>query len=469
MPGAHSLDGLMKWMGREEWRDSFSEIIERHLGPACSGADLEIGELPDLIGDHWFMTLWGCAFEDLVSRTFADGRNVADDYLKRRGWKESASTRAYIAALRSSVASLYEVSGVVVGESFLARDMVRGGEPVRVFEKSATKSLTQWDRIVTRVLTVSGKTQMSGAVLKFEHHASEEALACIQRVAKNTRTEAAKLASSLGRAADDSTLEAAVSMDAVLASACFMFSNVWLRDVLAKALDPVLPQISNSDGELLEFLSVHYPLAPSANPEAIRAALASVPDFRKENDGFWNWVESKPAKRGRSKKPNATQSFVTMRDDGGIVLGTIELKGKTLTLAVNSEAREARGRALIEPLLTGMVREPLVERQTMEQMMASADRQGGIEPSSGLLPEQERAIVHQGLTDHYRRMLDEPIPALGNATPRTAAKSAKGRQRVIAWLKILENHSAQQPAADPMGDYDFGWLWEELGVADQRR
>src|SRR5829696_10172450 len=108
-------------------------------------------------------------------------------------------------------------------------------------------------------------------------------------------------------------------------------SNVWLRDVLAKALDPVLPKLSNSDGEPLEFLSVHYPLASSANPEAIRAALASVPDFRKENDGFWNWVESKPAKRGRSKKPNATQSFVTMMDDGGIVLGNLELKIEPLS------------------------------------------------------------------------------------------------------------------------------------------
>src|SRR5215210_808314 len=210
MPGAHSLDGLMKWTGREEWRDSFSKIIDHHLGPACSGADIEIEELPDLIGDHWFMTLWGCAFEDLVSRTLPDGRNVADDYLKRRGWKESASTRAYITALRSSVPSLYEVSGIVVGESFLARDLVRGGEPVRVFEKSATKSLRQWDRIVTRVLMVSGKTQISGAVLKFDHHASEEALASIHRMAKNTRAEAAKLARSLRRAADDSTLEAAV-------------------------------------------------------------------------------------------------------------------------------------------------------------------------------------------------------------------------------------------------------------------
>jgi hypothetical protein len=42
-------------------------------------------------------TLWGCVFEDLVSAGRAE-RNVADDYLKRRGWKESAGTRAYIEA-----------------------------------------------------------------------------------------------------------------------------------------------------------------------------------------------------------------------------------------------------------------------------------------------------------------------------------------------------------------------------------
>ncbi len=57
-------------------------------------------------------------------------RNVADEYLKRRGWKESAGARADIRALRTSVMSLYEVSDVVVGESFLARDLVIGAHAV---------------------------------------------------------------------------------------------------------------------------------------------------------------------------------------------------------------------------------------------------------------------------------------------------------------------------------------------------
>jgi hypothetical protein len=112
--------------------------------------------------------LWGCAFEDLVSAGRAE-RNIADDYLKRRGWKESAGTRAYIEALRRSSMSLYEVSDIISGVSFPARDLVRGGDPVRVFERSATRSLSQWDRIAARVVTVLGRTQITGSVLPFSH------------------------------------------------------------------------------------------------------------------------------------------------------------------------------------------------------------------------------------------------------------------------------------------------------------
>jgi hypothetical protein len=55
------------------------------------------------------------------------------------------------------------------------------------------------------------------------------------------------------------------------------------------------------------------------------------------------------------------------------------------------------------------------------------------------------------------------------ATPRKAVKTAKGRKKVIAWLKMLENKSAQQRPEDPMDAYDFTWLWRELGVGDERR
>jgi hypothetical protein len=65
--------------------------------------------------------------------------------------------------------------------------------------------------------------------------------------------------------------------------------------------------------------------------------------------------------------------------------------------------------------------------------------------------------------------LDEPIPMLGNATPRKAAKTAGGRERLAAWLKRLENQMAQHESLEPMPGYDVAWLWEELGVAERRK
>jgi hypothetical protein len=66
--------------------------------------------------------------------------NIADEYLKRRGWKESASTRSYMSVLRASVISLYEVSNVVPDTSFLVRDLVRGSDPILATERSASRA-----------------------------------------------------------------------------------------------------------------------------------------------------------------------------------------------------------------------------------------------------------------------------------------------------------------------------------------
>jgi hypothetical protein len=73
------------------------------------------------------------------------------------------------------------------------------------------------------------------------------------------------------------------------------------------------------------------------------------------------------------------------------------------------------------------------------------------------------------IRDSYRRVVDEPVPALGGRSPRAAARTPKGREKVAAWLKTLENHAARQPPDDPIANYDFSWMWRELGVEELRR
>jgi hypothetical protein len=129
-----------------------------------------------------------------LTRDFDDGSNIVDDYLKRRGWKEGVSTRTYMAALRTSVMSLYEVSDIVRDTSFRARDLVRGGEPVLISERSATRSVKQWDRIATRVVQIGSQTQISGAVLPFDREASEELLKLLRRLAKRVEKDKQRFA-----------------------------------------------------------------------------------------------------------------------------------------------------------------------------------------------------------------------------------------------------------------------------------
>ena len=382
-------------------------------------------------------TLWVCAFEDLVSAERAE-RNVADDYLKRRVWKESAGTRAYTEALRRSSMSLYEVSDIVRGVSFLARDLVRGGDPVRVFERSATRSLSQWDRIAARVVTVLGRTQITGSVLPFSHQLGEEALASIERVRKKARAEAEKLARSLGRNVDDSAVELVTGVDEVLAGSAFMFSNLWLDDLLRRALNPSLPHMQNTDGEPLEFITVHFPLASKSNPPAIRAALDDLPPLRKESDAFWNWVEEKAPRRKSAKgQARDTQTFGTTMDDGAIVLGNVELTAKAVTLSVNSEARAARGRALLEPVLARLVRAPLVERQKPQE--ASSDRSpngrnGRIADLQGSRQEQAELAGDRALGVTADRLISAQLRRL---RPRSAM-SAKRRLQTVWCAQIAD-------------------------------
>ncbi|MFX4975052.1 hypothetical protein ABTB64_19675, partial [Acinetobacter baumannii] len=87
-------DGLIKWSGRDDWAECFEETLEDHLQPACEQTGLGIDEIVETLGEDLFMsTVWPCAFEDFLTREFDDGANPVDDYLKRRGWKETASVR----------------------------------------------------------------------------------------------------------------------------------------------------------------------------------------------------------------------------------------------------------------------------------------------------------------------------------------------------------------------------------------
>src|SRR3712207_6266911 len=161
-----ALAALMTWAQRGEWRDRFETLVADHLGPVCEAFDIAPDELPEILGEQAFAQLLGCIFEDFLTCDFdPDDHNVVEDYLKRRGWKEPVAAKRYLQALRRSVMSLYEVIGTAPGSHFVAKDLIRAGEPARVEDRLASQSLARWDRIAARLLPIGGKTYMAGGVL----------------------------------------------------------------------------------------------------------------------------------------------------------------------------------------------------------------------------------------------------------------------------------------------------------------
>ena len=476
MPNSDSLSGLLKWLEREEWRGAFEEVLHQHLGPACETSGIEFDEIAGVLGDHHFMMLWACAFEDFLTRDTEPGRrNIVDDYLKRRGWKEPVANRRYMAALRTSTMSLYEVSEIVVGQSFLARDLLRGGEPLRISERTATKSLTTWDRIGARVIELNGKTMIAGGVLPFTHEASEEVIRALARTKKKMRPELKKLVKKLDAPAATNFDNGAVD-EIVLAELAPLITNVWLDDVLSKTLNPNLPTIVNNDGDEIVFYTARYRLASGISTEGVRSRLRSVPVLREASETVWDWIEAElmPPNQHRAApatkaKARAGQSYGVRLDDGVTVFGTIELTDDAVVLRTNSPARAQRGQSLLTSALGGLVRSPLTKIETVEQAISS-NQPHAVGPSNEIPPDLQTELVRVTLDKHYRETLDQPVGMLGDITPRVAAQTKKGREKLVAWLKFLENQSARdRDRGDPMRLYDFSWMWTELGIANLRR
>ncbi|BCH32758.1 hypothetical protein MesoLjLc_46880 [Mesorhizobium sp. L-8-10] len=471
----------MKFLRREEWSECFDEILDEHLGPVLDVSEIDAEDLAEILGEDWAAAIWGCAFEDFLTQDFdVAGVNIVDEYLKRRGWKESAQSKAYMKSLRSSVMSLYEVSDVVPGQSFMARDLIRGGERIAVSERSATKSLKQWDKLAARIVPVMGKNVLAGGLLHFTPTATEILLDSLRRAFGKRNSKKLPVI-------EDEDLRATASM----------FSLTWLTDTLDRVLTD--PTVENSDGDEIEFHDVRFPFAAGVTQKDVAGRLDAIPALSRENANFWNWLEDEPASQTETRLGEGVRLDTAM-DSGLCVLGYLELKDRSLHLSTNSSARAAKGTAIVREALGDLVRTPLTEIRTVAQMMAERPIGNPQPKTPAIPPEIEEDVVHQFLDRHYRETLDEPVEMLGNKTPRQAVKTPSGRRQVADWLKYLENQNARRPdpcqavktpsgrrqvadwlkylenqnarrpdPSDPMATYSFEWMWEELGIQDLRQ
>jgi hypothetical protein len=157
-----------------------------------------------------------------------------------------------------------------------------------------------------------------------------------------------------------------------------------------------------------------------------------------------------------------------MKEWDNTTLGTLRIDESRLVVAVNS----ARRRRRIEKEIAGRLGSAatLVDTSATEvgklldQRRASASGSVAGQPPEDTIPlsPELQAIEAELARKHWDAWLDTKIPALRNRTPRQAAKSASGRERLEALLASYgQNRVAGRNAFEP----DIAALKQKLGMA----
>lgn len=452
---------LTAWIdGNATWSARLRDVLGEHLALAADKAGIDadgaFAELGEYAGE-----VFGAALEDLCTRRSADPpENLVNDFLKKRGHRLPPLAKVYLEAMRDSAPGVYEVLAVAPGHGVTIRDLLLDGEPLDVTEISASRQLAQWDRLAARVVAHGGKRVFTGVLVLLP---GDEGKALTDDLRERLHDDFH------GRAGGNVTGETLRREAAgVLRKLASMLGAARIAQILA-ALRRPLPQLVNRDGDPVEFIEARYPL--NTKRKEVVARLDAEPALQRADGrpARWDWLGTASGNlpvASESGKSFALDSVVD-GDTRQVVLAGLALAGGRLAVSVNSRRRLERARALVEPLLAGLVGEPEIDVKSVDEVMVEERETPA--PSRRTVPKHiERKVMTRFLDDHYRKWLDDKLPMLGGRTPRDAARDFDGREQLVAILKDLENLEARRVRDTGIG-YDPLWLWRELGIEHLRR
>jgi SEC-C motif-containing protein len=352
----------------------------------------------------------------------AGGQLVVERMLQREVTRLTRGEREYLARMRDSHLGLYQVTDVKPDEAIRLIDLW-SGEQVWVSERLGTTQLVRWDLLGVRLMRgADDALVIDGQPYLYPVRARDTLLRNLKRVHRDI-----KRAALVGR------LEPIRFFKRV----GMLFHYFWLEWVALREL----PTLVTAEGERLTFARAFFEVR---DREVVTAALGRHPDLERDDDGGYSWTEeASEFRRG---------------------LGRFVLERDRLVLETTSEQRVERGRAFLESIAGAAVSFRVVEYEDPERAMERIASTPRDDDAVGSVPPAAQAAFIADFYDrYYRDWLDAPVPALGDRTPREAARHKRTRPKVVALLQDLENASARERLQGRPA-YDFGWMWAELGL-----
>jgi hypothetical protein len=415
---------LANWSDRPEWEDPADEILDEHLA-VCNDLGISDDDLIEVVSQNGYDTLISFATEDLCTRRVGpEARNLVDDYLAYYGERESPDVKAFMLALRDSRASLYEVVDVRQSRHVVLQDRLRDDLPaVAVDDADLAKMIRIGAFIVARVVTVK-QPAVTAAVLSLDSESGNRLLDRL-RMAGSDEASSAHEATALAQG--------------------------FIREVYSAAEALI-------DWQHLPALTVRWPFAPD-NEAAIVSRLEAHPDMARDPDEdapVWFWTDPQ----------GPTYKCSECDERHPALLGELLLEKDHL--ALESQVREAADKALarMASVLDGLVGEATVEeRGSLAEagcltVIESVRAKGG----AGLPVTTESLLRAETLKADLERVLTLPHAELDDQTPVEAAKTKKGRKKVVRWLQQTEALAETAALATGRRKADLDWVWQQVGL-----
>ena len=330
--------------------------------------------------------------------------------------------RTYIETACRSPLSAVVIEGVDPGRSLDLKDVLTG-KRFHVLEAGASQRLQPADLLFTRVVTIDEVSIMFGAapfIIPPNWHTRiidwRE-----QIVPKGLMTR--------------SDLE---DFDIEIRDLYF--------DIAAEILHPTPPQLCNTDGDPLALTSLTFDVKVAPGDALTRLlplarvnGAEHVSEVTHDDSGALSTAVLSWVKAGNRKHKTWDNT----------VLGTMRIEPGRLVVDVNSARRAERlTREVKKHLGADAV---LVDTRVVDHVEAVAERarqRAAGELEAAPIPEQSdelRAIEEEVQRRHWEAWIDVRVPALNNKTPRQAARTAVGRERLEALLGAFERTTASGP------------------------
>lgn len=389
----------------------------------------------------WFLFNW-VPFDDFNLRNFDGDKTIAENYLKYHANLLSSQERRFVEAMNKTHYSLYQVLDVEREKFLVVKDSLLGTTH-KIKERQGTHYIKRGDILFSRILTLDESSIFVGM-----------APFVIPSKLNLDLIDFRKWL--IGENADSplTPMDLREKFDWQLLSYFFNAMN----DVFNKPY----PTLMNTDGELVEFSKSFFKLDMSPE-EAFKRLFPLTLSKDKledilddaEKDKTGNITKIEFSWLGKGNKMNKLWD--------NTILGDIVIETGRLILETNSRQRSDYGKKILKEYLGESLsfQQTLIEtteqkRQSSKQSASEEDQYVGDTP-------EEQEMIQEAIDMHWKNWFDLVIPSLGEKSPREAAKTQEGREKLDALFLYYERSNLLHK--DNIFKADISYLRRELNLA----